>query len=1800
MTDVESHAPGTAADAAPGTAADAAADAVFTVPASYAQERVWFTAQLSAGRPLFNVMDGIALPAGADAGVARAALELVVARHETLRTALRLADGQLLQDVHPTVPVELAVTDLGDLPEAERQRRRAEVIAELTGLDLPMDQLPLWRARLLRLAAGAPGTWELMVVAHHAVVDGTALLNLRAEIVEACAALVAGRPPELPELAVQYADFSVWEREQLETGRLAELLDHWRGVLAGMPPVHALPTDRPRPAVRAFAGADARRSLPDEALAALPALTREASASPVMVLLAAFAATLHRLGAGDDIVVGLPVAGRERPELQPLLGMFVNMLVLRIDVSGDPSFLELVRRVRQALLDAWEHQDMPFQKLVEALAPRREPGVPPLYQITFNYLPTGRGEAFGVAADDLALEVAGGEVRLEHDTALFDAGTAERMVDRYVRLLAAAVAEPATRVGDLPVLDPAEREQVVAGWNATDVPLPATTLAELLAEQATRTPSAVAVDDGATSLTYAQLDAAADAVAQELVRHGAGPETVVAVHAPRSTRLVVALLGVLKAGAAYLPLDPDYPAQRLAFMLADAGAALVLADELPAGIDVPGTVLPLTGGGGTGERRPVRPATPGNAAYVIYTSGSTGRPKGVVNAHAGIVNRLDWMQRAFSLGPDDVVLHKTPIGFDVSVWELFWPLITGARLVLARPGGHRDPDHLRELIERHAVTTVHFVPSMLEAFLATAGSPGSAGLAGCRTLRRIVCSGEELPLDLARRCASLLPGAALHNLYGPTEAAVDVTAWACTPAALAGVSRVPIGGPISGVRTYVLDRALRPVPIGVAGQLHLGGVQVARGYHGRPALTAERFLPDPFGPPGGRLYATGDLARWRPDGTLEFLGRADDQVKLRGLRIEPGEIAAVLREQPGVRAAAVVVRGASPGDRRLVAYLVPDGAAPDGASPDGVDLTTIREALRRRLPEHMVPAAFVTLDALPLSPNGKLDHDALPEPARAAPGTGEAPQTPTQQAIAAVWQEVLRLPAVGLDDDFFDLGGHSLLAIRVLARLRDAAAITGVGVMDLFQHPTVRRFAELVDGPGPGDRPLLYELTRPVEPAQRVCSYVCVPYGGGLASVFQPLADAMPRGHALWSVAIPGHDVGAGDEELSFDELAERCAAEIMDRVDGPLVLYGHCVGGALLAGIARRLAALGRPIDAIYAGGAFPVARPGGILGRLVDWVDERGADRGYENFLRSIGAELADLDPEQVDRFVRNVRQEAGTGAEMFTRWLDPKEQLEVAAPVISVVGSHDVLTEYYEERYREWRFLGSTVALVVLDEAGHYFVKHRAQALAEIITRVHRHLDDERPPEEATSGSGWRLAAVGGEPEQGSDVQPGVRRFLTVAAGQLISLTGSALTQWAVPVWVYLTTGSLLWFGLSGVIAYLPALLALPVAGAVADRFDRRRVLMAACVAAPSVEVVLVLLLWTGHRGLVPVYLLVSVLGAVSVFQRITYLAAIPQVMPKRYLGHANGIAQMTNGLSALTVPLLAAGLLAAIGLAGILMVDIVSYAFALAVLAAVRFPRLLGRVRREPFLAELVGGVRMSWADRGFRAMLVFFALYNLCLATLLLVPPLVLAFGTMADVGRVAFAEAAGTVLGGLVIAVWGGPTRRRMPAIIGIAFGVAASLVLSGLRPDLVLVTAGSFGVGLGLGLHNGIYLSIIQVKVPQRYHGRVLATIQTLTWATLPLGFAVLVPASGAVLEPMLAPGGALAGTVGAVIGTGPGRGLGFAMVVAGVALALVSLAALRVRRLRRLDIETPDAPPDGVPWSPGDGRDRVADLQA
>ncbi len=1075
------HAANTAVGSADGREPLPRADRTRPLPLTSPQRRLWFLDQLEPGNPAYNLAVSARLTGGLEPAVLAAALAEIARRHEALRTVVRVVEGAPAQLVlePASVPqwLPLPMIDLAGLPDPARAA--AELEREQARLPFDLARGPLFRALLARLA---PGEHELQIAMHHIVSDGWSVGVLLREMAELYTALSRGLPSPLPELPVQYGDFAVWQEERLrdETGLAA-----WRQRLGGSLPVLALPADRPRPPVQSYRGAHATRVLPAALEEGLRSLSAERGASLFMGLLAGFQALLHRVTAQDDLIVGTAVANRDRVELEGLIGFFINTLALRADLSGDPPFGEALGRARTAALEALAGREVPFERLVEELQPRRDLAVTPIVQVMLVLqneplaVPPIPGLALrarevdnGTARFELAVSLIAAEEGLaavfKYSRDLFEAATIERLAGHFETLLAGAVADPGRRLSELPLLSAAERHQVVREWNATAAPrLDDEALHELIEAQVDRTPDGLAVVYEGAALTYRELDRRANQLARHLRRLGVGPEVLVGVAVERSLELMVGLLGVLKAGAAYLPLDPSYPADRLEYMIGDAQVPVLLTQqrllpELPTG---GARVLCLDAQWGAvsaeSDARPGVEAEPESLAYVIYTSGSTGRPKGSMLAHRGIVNRLLWMQEAYGLIPGEGVLQKTPASFDVSVWELFWPLMVGARLVLAKPGGHQDSAYLAGLIAAERITTLHFVPSMLQVFLE------EPRLRECTGLRQVIVSGEALPRDLADRFLSLPPlrDTELHNLYGPTEASVDVTAWACRVER--GEARpVPIGRPISNVRIHLLDRGGEPVPAGVPGHLHIGGVQLARGYLARPELTAERFVPDPLDEEGGgRLYATGDLARLRPDGAIEFLGRLDHQVKIRGFRIELGEIESALGAHPAVREAVVLAR-AEGNTTRLIAYVTAYVTGHAGERPEPAEL---RSFLAERLPEHMVPAAFAVLDAFPLNPSGKVDRKALPAPDEIDGGSGRgeaawvAPRTPVESRLAAIWSEQLGGARVGVHDSFFALGGDSIQGALFVNRLqRELDAI--VYVMSLFDFPTVAQFAAYLEG----------------------------------------------------------------------------------------------------------------------------------------------------------------------------------------------------------------------------------------------------------------------------------------------------------------------------------------------------------------------------------------------------------------------------------------------------------------------------------------------------------------------------------------------------------------------------------------------------------------------------------------------------------------------------------------------------------------------------------------------------------------
>jgi amino acid adenylation domain-containing protein/non-ribosomal peptide synthase protein (TIGR01720 family) len=1055
-------------------------------PLSYAQQRLWFLDQLETGNPFYNIPSAVRLNGALDVAALRKSLNEVVRRHEVLRATFEARKGHAVQVIAPEMSLALPLVDLRSLPEAEREAEVVRLGAQEARCPFDLSEGPLVRASLIRL-----GNQEHVVLfmMHHIVSDGWSTSLLIQEIGALYDAFSRGQPSLLPELPIQYADYAQWQRQWLQGDVLERQLDYWRQELGDGPPMLELPTDRPRPPVQAYRGSYCTFELPTDLTEKLKNLSRAEEATLFMTLLAAFQTLLYRYTGCDDVAVGTPVANRNRFEVEKLIGFFVNTLVLRTDLSRNPTFRELLRRVRRVALGAQDHQDLPFEMLVEELQPDRDMSHTPLFQVMFalQNAPAAALELRGLtmrpvevdsgtAPYDLTLFMEEGEDglrgALRYNTDLFDAATAKRMVGHLRALLEGIALAPDQPISELPLLSEPERHQMLVEWNDTEVSYPGEqTIHALFEAQVRRVPDAIAVVFEENQLTYAELSRRANQLAHHLQRLGVGPERLVGLCVERSLETVLGVLGILKTGGAYLPLDPSYPRDRLAFMLEDAGVSVVLTQQhLVGDLPLEGLAVVCLNGdwpliAQQKNDKPVNGAMSGNLAYVIYTSGSTGRPKGVMIQHRSALHLAAALHRVIYASDLDNRLRlslNAPLPFDASVQQLVM-LLHGHTLCVIPDEVRLEGESLLAHLRWNQLDVLDCVPSQLKLLLA-------AGLLdGTTWVPSSVLPGGEAIDEITWKRLAQAPETEFYNMYGPTECAVDSTiGWV----KIAG-EHPTIGRPVSNAQLYVLDRQMELLPVGVPGELHIGGAGVGRGYLDRTQLTAESFVPNPFSAePGARLYKTGDLVRYLPDGNVEFLGRIDHQVKVRGFRIELGEIEAVLKDHGDVQEAVVLAREDLPGDRRLVAYVVPDGEVLP-------NLNELRAYVKQKLPAYMVPSAFVTLEALPLLPNAKVNRDALPAP----DGTGQdsgarfvAPRTPVEELLADIWTQVLYADRVGVRDNFFELGGHSLLATQLISRVRDAFRIE-LPVRAIFEQPVLAGLAQEVEaalrtGPGLSAPPL--------------------------------------------------------------------------------------------------------------------------------------------------------------------------------------------------------------------------------------------------------------------------------------------------------------------------------------------------------------------------------------------------------------------------------------------------------------------------------------------------------------------------------------------------------------------------------------------------------------------------------------------------------------------------------------------------------------------------------------------------------
>lgn len=1036
------------------------------LPLSFAQQRLWFLAQLEPDSPFYNIIDTVHLQGQLNLAALEQSFNEILRRHEALRTNFKTVEGQPVAFISSVTSQLLTVIDLAELPAAQRETKVKELALAEAQQPFNLETDTLLRVKLLSLSEQE---YVILLTMHHIVSDGWSTSVLVHELATLYEAFCHGQPSPLPELPIQYIDFAAWQKQWLTGEVLESQLAYWRQQLHGAPAVLELPTDHPRPAVQSFRGATHSFRLSPEQTVALKTLSQQAGSTLFMTLLAAFKTLLYRYTGNNDIVIGSPIANRNHREIEGLIGFFVNTLVLRTDLSGNPSFRELLRRVREVALGAYAHQDVPFEKLVEKLQPQRNLSYTPLFQVMFVLqnahsleielpsltLSTLESDS-GTAKFDLTLymaETASGMIgSVEYNTDLFEPQTIQRLAEHFQRLLSGIVANPEQRLEELPLLSEAEQQQLLVEWNDTETEYPNQCIHQLFAAQVERTPDAVAVVFQDEQLTYTQLNQRANQLAHYLQKLGVKPEVLVGICLPRSIEMLVGLLAILKAGGAYVPIDPAYPQQRLALMLEDAQVSVLLTSvELAAQLpEHRAKVVCLDADWEKINKQsidnPINKASTENLAYVIYTSGSTGRPKGVQIPHSAVVNFLSTMRQTPGLTQDDILLSVTTLSFDIAALELYLPLIVGARLIIVSREIASDGIQLSKQLDLHQANVMQATPATWRLLL-------GAGWQGSKQLK-ILCGGETLNRSVADQL--LERSKQVWNLYGPTETTIWSAVQIVENKTEQTDSIVSIGRPIANTQFYVLDQHQHLVPIGVPGELYIGGAGVARGYLNRPELTAEKFIPNPFHKEaGGRLYKTGDLVRLRSDSSIEFLGRIDNQVKLRGFRIELGEIEALLNQYPGAETSIALIREDEPGSQRLVAYVLPQ-------PNQTLTIPELRHFLKSKLPNYMVLTAFVTLEALPLTPNGKVDRKALPAPDQTRPEletTYQPPQNDLEQTIANIWQEVLHVKEVGIYDNFFELGGQSLLLVQVHSKLQKILP-QDLSLVEMFQYPTISSLAK--------------------------------------------------------------------------------------------------------------------------------------------------------------------------------------------------------------------------------------------------------------------------------------------------------------------------------------------------------------------------------------------------------------------------------------------------------------------------------------------------------------------------------------------------------------------------------------------------------------------------------------------------------------------------------------------------------------------------------------------------------------------
>ncbi|MHA7962498.1 amino acid adenylation domain-containing protein [Paenibacillus sp. CAU 1782] len=1802
-------------------------------PLSYAQQRTMFFEEYMPGTERYNFANGYQLIGELDIPALNNALNEIVKRHEIMRAVIAYENDDFVQVIRPELDIQLQVIRISDENKVFQHMEREATT--------PYDFLngPLVKAILYEME---PRRHVLVWMTHHLVYDGGSADIFDEELAAFYRSFLLGEPVKLPELTIQYPDFAVWQRKWMTGDACENQLRYWTNKLTPAPMMLDLPTDYPRPSIQSERKAGFYSMEVDSSFSQrIREASKKHGCTPFVFLLAVYKVLLANYNGKEEITVGTPMANRGKQEIEKLAGFFANTVALRSSINKSDTFSRFVASVRDTVLEANDHQDLPFDRIVEVLNPERVLGHALYFDTMFLFERHGqsmtdlpglqvvpfvgnrtRGGTLDLTMTVFENQKMGIEVTLTYRLDLFHESTIRQLTEHYCMILERVMEEPDLPLYEAAALSGNSLRKLLVDWNADMDDSREPRLPHLLVEkQAALTPAAAAVYSEGKMLTYGVLNERANKLAHYLRGLGVGPNETVGLYMERTVDIIVGLLGILKAGGAYVPLDPKLPAVRLQMIAQEAKVSVIVTEEALH------ETFSQSGGADPGVKavvcldrdveilsreKPGNPeilARPGDLMYVLFTSGSTGKPKGVAVEHGSYSNYLDGILKRLELKEGLAFAIVSTLAADLGTPMIWGAFATGGCVHVIPYERTADPDAFAAYCEENPIDVMKIVPSHMEALLGVS-NPAAVVPRHC-----LILAGEASHWDTITDIRKLRPECRIQNHYGPTETTVSVLAYEVPEEGSQKdrQSAVPLGSPIPNAPVYVLNSYFQPVPAGAIGELFIGGNAVSRGYYGRPDLTAERFLPDPFTKkPGGRMYRTGDLVRHLHNGTIQFVGRMDQQVKIRGYRVETGEIEHVLLQLDGIRDAVVIVREDEPGDKRLVAYLVPEHrqeiSGQEGAgSAAQPDVGSIRKHIKNILPDYMLPSAFVVIERLPLNANGKLDRQLLPIPSgenMAGHSDFAEPQTKEELEIAAVWSEVLGLEQVGINDEFFDIGGDSFKAIKVVRKMGNSFS-----VMDLFQNPTIRELAEHLTSGATRSDELLIEFKKASTIGGKVSTLVCVPYGGGSAITFQPMAKALPPNYSLFAVEIPGHDYSRPQQPLvSLEETAARMAAEIKSKAKGEVYLYGHCLGGAMVLRTALLLEQDNVEVSGVFMAGTFPGAR---LPFKLTEWWhrifprEKWTSDKFARDMLRAFGGFDDEISPEEQKFVLRNLRHDAREAEDYYTALYALDQKPKLKAPVTCIVGGADRMTEFYEERYMEWQDFSEDVNLHIVDNAGHYFHKHQADYVTKILTRQISRWGEERD-DEVVRGAAARKNRkalsvsrheAGNEPEK-REVQPSVKSFLIVTMCLIIATIGTSLTGFALGIWVYDRTGSISDYATISLYAILPTLLLLPVAGAVVDRYDRRKVMLAGQALALCSVIFLATMLYLDALALWAIYVAAGMGSIAGAFTMPAYQAATAQLVPKRYLGHANGLGQLVMSLNGIMAPALGGALVVLIGLETIVVIDLVLLSLSMIILSLLRFPNLMFKKREEPMSREIIGGWKYIIHRKSLVAMVVFFIVVNFFMSLYnVLTTPFLLQFMTADKVGLVIAFEGAGLLIGSILMAIWGG-FDRRADGMVGFVMLTGVSIAVVGIYPSLVTAIIGLFGFGLALALINTHWLALIQTKVGLELQGRVLATNQVMAFSMRPLSFLLAGPLVVSVFGPLASALPAGASSTG-WFGGGGEKGIGLLIASIGIILFLWAFIGMRYRQLRHMETILPDAVPDAVIIRNKDQLQQMADRQ-